>query len=154
MPNTRDQSLIIRADRDDFPLIAELILKIDRPTDRPPITFRVFPIKKLNAGDVEDVLKSVLKIEDTRNRLGSNMYGNYRRASAVGFGNRGGFGNYAAQAQMMEQLQQQMLEMQAASIEGNESEPGKVKLNPAKEITITSDCADQHGDRDGAAGRA
>lgn len=140
IPNTRDQTLIIRANRDDFPLIAELILKIDRPTDRPPTDFRVFPIKKLNAVDVEEVLKSVLKIEDTRSMrggYGGGYDGSFGGGFNPGFGSSR-YGNMAAQSQMMEQLQAQMLEMQTAGMTGAEGE-GKLKLNPAKEITITSD---------------
>lgn len=137
-PDIRTRTLIVRADKEDFPVIAELLLKIDRPGDRPPVDIKIFEITKLNAFDVEQAIKAILKIDDNR----QSMYGGQM---PFGGGMRGGYpgglGNYGAQAQMVEQLQQQMLDLQAQGIEGitGETGEGKMKINPAKDITITSD---------------
>ncbi|MCH7925006.1 MAG: hypothetical protein IIC51_05690, partial [Planctomycetes bacterium] len=61
-PNPRDRSLIVRADASQFPAVKKLLATIDQPQ---PIDseFRVFPIKKLNAGEVEDLLKDMLGLD-------------------------------------------------------------------------------------------
>ncbi|MBP7934779.1 MAG: hypothetical protein KA354_09050 [Phycisphaerae bacterium] len=137
-PNPRDQTLIVRAAKEDFQPVAELLLKIDRPSDKPPVDIKIFQLKKLNAYEVEQAIKAILKIEDTRTRTLRT------RPSMMRPGMPGMMGNADA---LIEQLEQEMLEMQASGMLGGDAATpgaegdvkGKLKLNPAKEITITSD---------------
>jgi len=137
-PNPRDQTLIVRAAKEDFQPVAELLLKIDRPSDKPPVDIKIFQLKKLNAYEVEQAIKAILKIEDTRTRTLRT------RPSMMRAGMPGMMGNADA---LIEQLEQEMLEMQASGMLGGDAATpgaegdvkGKLKLNPAKEITITSD---------------
>ncbi len=64
-PNPRDRSLIVRADASQFPAVKKLLAVIDQPQ---PIDseFRVFKIKKLNAGEVEELLKGMLGLDAKR----------------------------------------------------------------------------------------
>ncbi len=142
-PNTRDQTLVVRASKEDFPLIAELLLKIDRPTDRPPVDIQIFQLKHLNAGEVEEAIKTILKIDTglRRSTLRRPMVGRSMAPGMMGMD------------MMMDQLEQEMLELQAAGllggleqpVAGAEGQPGQgadkgtLKLNPAKDITIASD---------------
>jgi len=124
IPDPRTRTLIVRAAEEDFPLIVRLLLKIDRPGDRPPVNIEIFQLTKLNAYDVEQSIKEILGISE-RERRG-------RRPTRMPSSR----GSAAAQAQMIDQLQKQMLEMQAVT-EGEEG----IKINPAKDINITSDAA-------------
>lgn len=136
IPDPRTSTLIIKAAPDLFPEIAELLLKIDhRGTDR-MTRIKIFQLKTLNAGEVEQVIKDVLKIED-RSQLAR------ARLPRTGRG-----GDAAAQAAMLEQLEAQMLRMQlraaqAGGAEGAEGEEGEggagVQINPAQDLSITSD---------------
>ncbi len=142
-PDSRTRTLVIRANEEDFGPIADLILKIDRPGDRPPVDIKVFTLKKLVAYDVEQSLKAILKIEDgSGSRFGGS--GGFGRSSYRGRSSGGGYGgSFDQQAAMMEELQRQMLDMTAGTIEGLEGVPGqeghgRLKINPSKEITITS----------------
>jgi len=123
-PNPRDQTLVIRAAKEDFPMLVELILKIDRPGGG-TVDIQIFQLEHLNAYEVEQAIKATLKIKDGRGR-------SIRRRSSV----PGAAGAAQAEA-LIEEFEQQMLEMQAAAI-GQKGE-GKFKLNPAKDINITSD---------------
>jgi len=129
VPDSRTRTLIIRAAQEDFPRIAELLLKIDRPTDKPARDIKIFQLKNLNAYEVEQAIKAILKIQDTtRGRI--PYPGAYPRGSS----SRGGMN----QAAMMAQLEAQMLEMRTTAGEGEEG-GGKLKINPAKDITLASD---------------
>ncbi len=133
-PDPRTQTLIIKADAEMFPRVAELLLKIDRPGRGLPVDIKLFRLKKLNAYEVEQTLKAVLKIEDPERM---------RRRP------RGGPNADASQAaDMIERMEERMLEMQklqqqqakAGPQEGGEDgTPGGLKLNPSKDISITSD---------------
>ncbi|NLX21395.1 MAG: hypothetical protein GXY55_06945, partial [Phycisphaerae bacterium] len=132
-PNPRDQTLVVRAVKDDFPLVAELLLKIDRPAGRDPVDVRIFQLKQLNAAEVERAIKAILKIEDRQTRTTRPRIPTGRQS--------GGPGAMGADA-MIEELEQQMFEMQAAILgerATGEQGTGTVRLNPAKDITITSD---------------
>ncbi len=120
VPDPRMRTLIIRAATQDFPLIAELLLKIDRPGG-PERNIKTFRLRKLDAQEVEKSLKVILGI-DQRDRL----------QMMPRMGGAGG-GNMFQQAAMIEMLQQQMLEM--ASDTGEDG----AKINPAKDISITSE---------------
>lgn len=64
-PNPRDRTLIFRADTNQYPAIMELLATIDQPQ---PINARlkVFPLEKLNATEVEAVLKEMLGLDGGR----------------------------------------------------------------------------------------
>lgn len=127
-PDIRTRTLVVRAHPDDFRAIAELVLKIDRPSENPGIDIRIFQLKKLNAGEVEQALKAILKIDQQR--------GAGRRTPRImggGAGMPGMPGGWQAQTGLIEQLQEQMLELQMPLGEG------KLAINPSEQITITSD---------------
>ncbi len=67
-PNPRDRTLIFRADAAVYPAILELLATIDQPQ---PIEneFRMFPLKKLNAVQVETLLKDMLGLGATTRRV-------------------------------------------------------------------------------------
>lgn len=60
-PNPRDRTLILRAETSQYPQIEELLATIDQPK---PIDseMRTYPLKNLNAGDVEEILREMLGI--------------------------------------------------------------------------------------------
>lgn len=144
IPDPRTGTLIIRAAPETFPAIAELLLKIDRPGSGAGVKIKIFQMKKLNASDVEEAIKAILKIDDGRNRTTRTRLGSSLRGM-----NRGG----GAEADLIDRLQQEMLELEmqqqqdaaAAAANANQAgqngkdAPGKLKLNPAKDIMITSD---------------
>ncbi|HOW19254.1 MAG TPA: secretin N-terminal domain-containing protein, partial [Phycisphaerae bacterium] len=90
----------------------------------PGIDIRIFQLKKLNAAEVEQALKAILKIDQRdRRRMPRMMTG-----GAV----PGMPGSWMGQTALIEQLQEQMLELQTAG-------EGKLAINPSEQITITSD---------------
>ncbi len=124
-PDIRTRTLVIRAHPDDFRAVSELLLKIDRPSGNPGIDIRIFQLKNLNAGEVEQALKAILKIEDrggSRRRVGRTFTS----------GMPGMPGSWQSPAAMIEQLQEQVLELQGMG-------EGKLAINPSEQITITSD---------------
>ncbi|MBN1488389.1 MAG: hypothetical protein JXA69_00605 [Phycisphaerae bacterium] len=121
-PDVRTRTLVIRAHPDDYREIAELLLKIDRPSDDPGIQIRIFQLEKLNAGEVEDALKAILKIDDRQGPRATRMPRG---------GVPGAAGQWQQASSMIEQLQEQVLDLQAG--------PGKTSINPSEQITITSD---------------
>lgn len=144
--DARTRTIIVRAAEEDFPAVAELILKIDRPGEGVTQEIRVFQLKKLNAYDVEMAIKAVLKIEDSRMRMGM-MGSPFGRMSRMG--RMAGMGGADAEA-MIEQLQAQMMQIEmqaslAAAQAGQPEQPGvesegkQLKLNPSKDISLTSD---------------
>ncbi len=64
MPNPRDRSLILRADTNQYPAILKLLSTVDQPR---PINseMRIFPLEKLNAAEVEALLKDWLGMTAT-----------------------------------------------------------------------------------------
>ena len=62
-PNPRDRTLIFRAESSQYPAIEELLATIDQPK---PVDseLRIFKLKKLNAADVEEVLKELLGLSE------------------------------------------------------------------------------------------
>ncbi|HPU33626.1 MAG TPA: secretin N-terminal domain-containing protein [Phycisphaerae bacterium] len=142
--DARTRTIIVRAAEEDFPAIAELILKIDRPGDQMTTEIRVFQLKKLNAYDVEMAIKAVLKIEDPRTRM---MMGSPFGSRMGRMGRMGGGGA----EDLIEQLQAQMLQVElqanlaAAGAQAQPGQPGvenegkQLKLNPSKDISLTSD---------------
>ncbi len=60
-PNPRDRTLIIRAETSQYPQIEELLATIDQPK---PIDseMRTWPLKNLNAGEVEEILREIIGI--------------------------------------------------------------------------------------------
>lgn len=58
-PNPRDRTLILRAETNQYPALMELLATIDQPQ---PIDsdLRIFKLDRLNAGEVEEVLKEML----------------------------------------------------------------------------------------------
>ncbi len=67
MPNPRDRSLILRADTNQYPAILKLLATVDQPR---PINseMRIYPVKKLNAAEVEMLLKDWLGMSDSTTR--------------------------------------------------------------------------------------
>lgn len=61
-PNPRDRTLILRADTSQYPQIFKLLATIDQPK---PLNseMRVFPLKKLNAKEVEEMLRQMLNLD-------------------------------------------------------------------------------------------
>ncbi|GMU23449.1 MAG: hypothetical protein AMXMBFR13_35270 [Phycisphaerae bacterium] len=141
--DARTRTVIVRAAQEDFPSIAELVLKIDRPGEAHTSEIRVFQLKKLNAYDVEVALKSVLKIQDPSIRAG--MF-----PARAGFRGRGAGGVAGGNAEaMIEQLEQQMLQLQMQTAVAAQGQPGaepgaegegkQLKLNPSRDISLTSE---------------
>lgn len=66
-PHPRDRSLILRADTSQYPAIFELLATIDQPQ---PVDseFKVFPLAKLSATEVEAMLRSVLGLDSGSRR--------------------------------------------------------------------------------------
>jgi type II secretory pathway component GspD/PulD (secretin) len=66
-PNPRDRTLIIRANTRDYPDILELLATIDQPQ---PIEYdlRIIQLKKLNAGEVEEILRGILNLDQASSR--------------------------------------------------------------------------------------
>ncbi|MCH7808301.1 MAG: hypothetical protein IIB60_03670, partial [Planctomycetes bacterium] len=66
-PNPRDRTLILRADSSQYPALLELLSTIDQPQ---PIEskFRTYTLKKLNAVEVEEVLKDMLGLTAAQSR--------------------------------------------------------------------------------------
>jgi type II secretory pathway component GspD/PulD (secretin) len=60
-PNPRDRTLILRAETSQYPQILELLATIDQPK---PIDseMRTYPLKNLNAAEVEDILREMLGV--------------------------------------------------------------------------------------------
>ncbi|MHC4797423.1 MAG: secretin N-terminal domain-containing protein, partial [Planctomycetota bacterium] len=132
VPDPRTNTLIIKASQEDFPAVAELLLKIDRPGGGSPVDIEVIPLKRLNALEVEQVLKAILRIEEKPPKLAATLAG----MSAI------------QQATMIETLQRQVLQMskvspaaQTADGEVMEGDEDTLKINPSKDITITADAA-------------
>ncbi len=60
-PNPRDRTLILRAETSQYPQIEELLATIDQP--KPIDSFmRTYPLKNLNAVEVEEILRELLGI--------------------------------------------------------------------------------------------
>ena len=61
-PNPRDRTLILRAETSQYPAILELLATIDQPE---PLDseLKIFKLEKLNAADVEQLLKDMLDLE-------------------------------------------------------------------------------------------
>ncbi|MBN1510860.1 MAG: hypothetical protein JXB13_02505 [Phycisphaerae bacterium] len=116
VPDPRTRTLVIRAATQDFPTIVKLLATIDRKGDKPE-DFKIIELKKLNAGDVEDLLKSLLGI-------------GARRTSTVRSTPRGA--NAAAAAAAAAQMGEQIIEMAGAEEAG---------INVAEDINLTSNPA-------------
>ncbi|MBI3834275.1 MAG: hypothetical protein HY287_08100 [Planctomycetes bacterium] len=61
--NTRDRSLILKADTSLYPQILELLATIDQPKPIDSV-LRTYPLQKLNAAEVEDWLKHMLGLKE------------------------------------------------------------------------------------------
>ncbi len=71
-PNRRDRTLILRAETSQYPQIEELLATIDQP--KPIDSFmRTYPLKNLNAAEVEEILREMLGIgkEGARPKAGA-----------------------------------------------------------------------------------
>jgi len=68
-PNPRDRTLILRADASQYPQIRKLLATIDQP--KPMDSFmRTYPLKNLDAKEVEDMLKDMLGLNAAARRRG------------------------------------------------------------------------------------
>jgi len=78
--NERDRTLILRADTSQYPALLELLATIDQPK---PIDseMRIFHLKKLNAAEVEAMLKDILGLGEQPRRVSRG-----RRSRAGGQG--------------------------------------------------------------------
>ncbi len=118
-PDTRTQTIIVRADTEDFPDIIKLLATIDKPGKKPS-TYRIFgPLENLVASEVETMLRSLLGL-DSR---GGTSGGGQRRMPQMP---RGG-----DPAQVAQQIQQQMMQF---AMEGGAE--GTIGAN--EQVNITS----------------
>ena len=92
-PDARMRTLIIRASTEDFPVIVELLAKIDKP-GKSQMEFKIIQLTDLNAKQVEAQLKELLGI-------GGGRSGQSARQPTRP-GQRSPTGAAAAQSQMME----------------------------------------------------
>ncbi len=66
-PNPRDRSLILRAETAQYPQIYKLLATVDQP--KPIDSFmRIFPLRKLNAKEVEQMLSEMLGLSEAGSR--------------------------------------------------------------------------------------
>lgn len=72
-PNPRDRSLILRAETSQYPHILELLATIDQPKPIDSKT-RNYPLKRVNAADMEQMLREALHLDEagTRPRTGAS----------------------------------------------------------------------------------
>ncbi len=85
-PNPRDRTLIVRAESTQFAVIKKLLATIDRPQPIESI-HRVFQLKKLNATEVEELLRDWLGLDEQqtsqrRTSSSSNRARNARSGAA------------------------------------------------------------------------
>ncbi|MDO8629420.1 MAG: secretin N-terminal domain-containing protein [Phycisphaerales bacterium] len=66
-PNPRDRSLILRAETSQYPQILELLATVDQPKPVDSV-MRTFQLKKLNAVEVEQMLREALHLDDAKSR--------------------------------------------------------------------------------------
>lgn len=87
-PNPRDRTLILRADTNQFPAIMELLATIDQPQ---PINseLKTFPLEKLNAVEVEELLSDLLGLNEAPQPQASQS-SSRRSRSRRGGGSAGG----------------------------------------------------------------
>ncbi len=117
-PDTRMKTLIIRAATEDYPVILELLATIDQPSGGVGKDFKIIELKKLNAAEVEEMLKTLLGVDERAARAAA------RRTP------RGANPQQAAQA--AQAMQQQILQMAGAGDEGiNIAEEVKIASSPA-----------------------
>lgn len=113
VPDPQNNTLIVKAATEDFPVIEELLATIDRPAEVRN-DFRVFKLKNLAAADVEQHLKTLLGISGQR------------RATVPRAG-----GARGKQTQAIQQIEQALLQMDLAG-------PGQTAINAATQVKITS----------------
>jgi type II secretory pathway component GspD/PulD (secretin) len=116
-PDTRTQTIIVRAATEDFPAVIELLATVDKP-GREAANFRVYELKKLNAGEMEQTLRGLLGLDARA--------GGQRRSINIP---RGG-----DPAQIAQQIQNQMMQF---AVEGGATGT----LGPNEQVTITSNGA-------------
>ncbi len=66
-PNPRDRTLILRAETSQYPQILELLATIDQPKPVDSI-MRTYQLKKLNAAEVEQMLREMLRLDAAKDR--------------------------------------------------------------------------------------
>ncbi|MCH7527368.1 MAG: hypothetical protein IID39_08025, partial [Planctomycetes bacterium] len=113
VPDPQNNTLIVKAATEDFPVIEELLATIDRPAEVRN-EFRVFRLKNLAAADVEQHIKTLLGISGQR-----------RTTVPRAGGARG------KQTQAIQQIEQALLQMDLSG-------PGQTAINAATQIKITS----------------
>jgi len=64
-PNPRDRTLIIRAEKTQFAAVTKLLATIDQPKPIESV-HRIYPLEKLNAGEVEELLRDWLGLDQVR----------------------------------------------------------------------------------------
>ncbi len=85
VPNPRDRSLILKASTSQYPEIYKLLATIDQPK---PIDseMRVFTLEKLNASEVEEILKDFLGLDQPTAAGGGASRRSAASAAAAGMG--------------------------------------------------------------------
>ncbi len=120
-PNPRDRTLILRADASQYPQIRKLLATIDQP--KPIDSFmRTYPLKNLNAEEVEEMLKDMLGLNaaaqrrgrSTRPRAGANRKGGSAASASSGGGGA--------------QLPETILQSTVSGTNQLEVDPGDIKL--------------------------
>ena len=66
-PNPRDRTLILRAETSQYPQIEEMLAIIDQPKPVDSI-MRTYQLKKLNAVEVEQMLREMLRLDEGKGR--------------------------------------------------------------------------------------
>lgn len=66
-PNPRDRTLILRAETSQYPQIEEMLAIIDQPKPVDSI-MRTYQLKKLNATEVEQMLREMLRLDEGKGR--------------------------------------------------------------------------------------
>lgn len=114
VPDPRTRTIIVRAAAEQFPSIIKLLATIDKKGTA--ADFRIYPLTRLNAAEVEEMLRKMLGLDELARAA-------QRRPSPVG---RQGRGQQGAAAQ-------QQLELALAGLEGE-----SLSLTSADRITLSS----------------
>lgn len=85
VPNPRDRTLIIKASTSQYPEIKKLLATIDQPK---PVDseMRVFVLEKLNATEVEEILREFLGIDQSASPSAGSRRAGAGAAAAMGMG--------------------------------------------------------------------
>ncbi|MFH1573729.1 MAG: secretin N-terminal domain-containing protein, partial [Acidobacteriota bacterium] len=107
-PNPRDRTLIVRADSTQFTVIMRLLATIDRPQPIESL-HRVFQLKKLNAVEVEELLRDWLGLDEEQTSSRPRVQQPVRRGQRGGQQQNIARGTSVSMARLPQPLMQQTL---------------------------------------------